>query len=191
MKYKYLILLGFLASCSYVPERIDVAYHPTRQVEKIASASGVNVRVQVLDNRRDGKQVSRKKDDGIERASINLSNDIAEEIAWGIKTELVAKGFTIADGDAEVIVEIQKFYNDFKEGLFGSRGVSELILNVTVGRDDGYIRYSKTIIGIGENNNAWTHSGNNARRSLERALGDAIHKIFNDRAFIQALTRRL
>lgn len=185
-----LSLLFCFSGCSYVPERVEVSYNPLQQAEKIEKAAEVNVSVQVVDNRRDGKTVSRKKGDyNIERASIQLSNDLSQEITWAMSTELLNRGFNLAENGTHIDIEIQKFYNEFKEGFFGSRGLSELILSVIVTKKEGSIFYSKMIIGIGENDSVWIHSGNNARRALNAALTDAIQKLFNDRSFIQSLIR--
>lgn len=182
--------LAVLTGCSYVPENVDVSYEPLQYTNKIENASKILVDVQVVDNRRDGKTVSRKKGDrNVERASIRLANDLSEEITRAVSSELYNRGFGIQTGDTAVQIEIQKFYNEFKEGFIGSRGLSELILSVNVTKHTGNIHYSKMIIGIGENDSVWIHSGNNAKRALNAALSDAIHKLFNDRAFLQALTR--
>lgn len=182
------ILLG--CGCSYVPERIEVAYHPTKGVEQIFHASAIPVSVQVVDHRKKGSAVGYKKNgDGEERAAVQLSNGLAKEISEAVALELARRGFSIQPGGLLVQIEVQKLYNEFKPGLFGSRGVSEIILSATVGDSQGEILYSKTIIGMGEKTHILVQSGNNVRRSLEEALGDALDKMLNDRAFLQALYR--
>ena len=192
MKIKNFIpaILLLSAGCAYVPERVEVSYRPPVQVEKIPAATAIAVAVQVVDVRREGKPVGRKKNGkGNETASIYLSNDIIEEVSYALNTELFHRGFSLNEGERLVQVEVQKFYNEFKQGFFGSRGVAELLLAVSVTRSDGTITYSKMIFGIGENDHVWIHSGNNARRGLEGALNDAIKKLFRDKAFLQALTK--
>jgi uncharacterized lipoprotein YajG len=154
--------------------------------------SDLNVDIYVVDNRRDGKTVSYKKGDhNVERASIKLAGNLSEEITHAVALELKNRGFNIEKGSTQIQIDIQKFYNEFKEAFFGSRGIAELILSVTVTKKTGNIYYSKMIIGIGENESVWLHSGNNAAKALSFALSDAIHKLFTDPAFLQALTRDL
>ncbi len=184
------VCLVVLASCSYVPEDVQVSYQPVLQAEPLAEASAVNVDIQVVDNRRDGKRVSRKKDAyGIELASIRLEGDLTSTVYEAMKAELQNLGFPIASGNVEVEVDIQKFYNDFKPGFFYDRGISELLLGVTVKKKNGHIIYSKNIVGIGEVGDVWRHSGKNAKVALDSALKDAIEKVLRDRSFIQALIK--
>ena len=191
---KRLILLPVcllaLAGCGYMSEDVQVSYQPVLQSEPLAEAAAVNVDIQVVDNRRDGKHVSRKKDAyGIELASIRLEGDLTETVYEAMKCELQNLGFPIASGNVEVEVDIQKFYNEFKPGFFYDRGLSELLLGVTVKKKNGHIIYSKNIVGMGEVGDVWRHSGKNAKVALDSALKDAISKVFKDRSFMQALIK--
>ncbi|MES2344605.1 MAG: YajG family lipoprotein, partial [Chlamydiota bacterium] len=166
----FFLLLIFLAGCSYMPERISLAYVPLQHSLKMDPPSDTRVSVYVVDNRRNGKTVSYKKGDhNVERASIQLSCNLSEEITDAVTLELHNRGFNTEKGSTQIHIEIQKFYNEFKEAFLGSRGVSELILSVTVAKSSDNIYYSKMIIGIGENDSVWIHSGNNAARALNRA----------------------
>lgn len=181
-------LLG-LSGCKYMSEKIEVSYEPLF-LTPVTAATDVKVDVSVVDSRREGTQVSRKKGDhGIELASIKLKSDLAQEVAQAVKTELKSMGFRIAPGNARVEIEIQKFYNEFKQGFFNDRGVAELMMNVHVKKKDDTITYSKTVFGIGEKGGVWAHSGKNTKAALESALRDGIGKLLKDQAFMQALTR--
>jgi uncharacterized lipoprotein YajG len=187
---KKVIFLGFvcLVGCSYVPEKVSVSYEPLTKSTHATLAIEADVDVTVVDNRRDGKKVGHKRGDrGYELASITLKGELAEEIAFALKGELQALGCTIQPGGVAVEIEIQKFYNEFKQGFLGHCGVSELILGVHVKKFDGSIAYSKTITGVGENADVWLHSGKNAKVALDEAFNDAIHKLMNDQAFLQTL----
>jgi uncharacterized lipoprotein YajG len=187
-----LALICLLTGCSYVPESISVNYKPTLESQPVAGAENIHVEVQVVDNRRHGTKVSYKKGDGyVEMAAIRLDGSLSDAISTGVQEELKKLGFKIGPGHASVEIEIQKFFNDFKKGFFTDRGVSELIFGVHVKRPNGDITYSKTIMGIGERDGLWMHSGSNARKSLEEALTDAIHKLLQDPSFIQALTKKM
>ena len=179
-----------LAGCSYVSENVQVSYQPMIQSNSKVPIADTNVTVMVVDNRRDGKQVGRKKGDyGIELASIKLKGDLANEVAAAVQTELQNLGCNIKEGNLGVEIEIQKFYNEFKPGFMGGRGIAELILGVSVKKSDGHIVYSKTIIGLGENDSVWAHSGKNAKVALDGAFNDAVHKLISDQAFLQTLRK--
>ncbi len=184
-----LIFLFGLSGCIYLSEKINVAYQPIVRSEYIA-ALPLNVEIQVVDNRREGNQVSCKKGEhGIELASINLKGSLADEVKAAMRLELQSLGCSVGYGNAIVEIDIQKFYNEFKPGYFKGRGVAELIIGVNLKKKDNEIVFSKTIIGIGENSNVWFQSGKNAKTALEGALCDAIHKLVNDQAFLQALKK--
>ena len=188
--FYFIVGLLVCSSCSYLPERVELTYTPIKNPESLISAPYVDVSVHVVDCRRSGKTVGRKKGKyGVEHASIGLSSDLIQEITDAMLTELHRRGFNLAYGGVEVQIEIQKFYNEFKEGFFGGRGISELLLSVNVVNKEGMITFAKTIMGIGENNNVWIHSGNNAKKALDSAMNDAIYKLIRDRAFLQALLR--
>lgn len=176
---------------SYVPSTTQISYEPIVNSLPITDAEGKCIAVSVVDNRREGKNVSRKKDGyGIELASIKMEGELSEEIKKAVKLELSHMGF-VTDGDANATIgiEIHKFYNDFKPGVLTNRGVAELMMSVLVTHKDGNIVYSKNIIGIGEHDKIWVQSGKNAGRALEAALNDAIHKLIKDPAFVQTLKK--
>lgn len=189
------VLLSCLTSCSYVPETISVKYQPTKEVLPIATAEKVRLGVQVFDNRRHSTKVGFKKGDGyVEMAAIRLDGSLPDVISKGLETELKNRGFKIDSEEnrqAMIEVEIQKFFNDFKKGFFTDRGVAEIIFSVHVKKGNGDIVYSKTIMGLGERDGLWMHSGSNCRAALEEALTDAMHKLLDDQAFIQALTKKV
>ncbi|NNM43090.1 MAG: hypothetical protein HKM07_01945 [Chlamydiae bacterium] len=191
--FSIICFFGFMlscTSCAYVPEKVQVAYEPIMHSNPVATAIGTNVVVNVIDNRRNGKRVSSKKGDyGIELAGIKLEGELADEVANAVITELESLGCTIATGGMEIEVEIQKFYNEFKQGFFRARGIAELILAVSVKKSDGNIVYSKTIMGFGENDKMWVQSGKNAKAALDTAFNDAIHRLVSDQAFLQSLKK--
>lgn len=177
-----------LSGCAYIPETIEMDYCPATSCAPIDQANEITLDVHVLDNRRNGKQVGCKTGENqIELASIRLSGELSEDVASAIRQELGNRGFITSGGRVTVEVEINKFNNDFKQGFLKPRSAAELILGVNVQNDQGLIFYSKTIIGIGENTNMWIQSGQNAKVALQDALHDAIDKLVNDKAFIQAL----
>ncbi len=185
----FLLLLG-LSGCGYVPEKVALSYEPVYRSQPLAEASGKQIGITVSDQRRGGKEVSRKKGDhGVERAAIRLKGNLADEVEKALQLELTHLGYEVGSGNVNVEIEIHKFYNDFKQGFFTDRGDSELFLGVHVLHRDGRILYSKNIIGLGEKDGVWVQSGKNAKLSLEAALTDAIHKLVKDPYFLQALKK--
>jgi uncharacterized lipoprotein YajG len=63
-------------------------------------------------------RVSVKKNaHGVEMAPIVAENNVAVLTTKAIETELNNRGFVLGDGAARLLVELQKFYNDFKSGF--------------------------------------------------------------------------
>jgi uncharacterized lipoprotein YajG len=182
------MLLGMLTGCGYVPEKVALSYEPMLVSEPPLAAAGKQIGITVADHRRGGKEVSRKKGDhGIERAAIRLKGNLADDVERAVQLELSQLGYVVGTGTVRIEIEIHKFYNDFKQGFFTDRGVSELFLGVHVLHRDGRILFSKNIIGLGEKGGVWVQSGKHAKHALEAALSDAIYKLVKDPSFQQAL----
>lgn len=184
-----MILSVLLNSCAYIPEQVGLDYMPRAISMDSPCQKQGQVYVYTIDNRRCAEVGCKKGDGGIELASIHLTDDLADVINQAVTMEIENLGFGIAQGDVVVNIEVNKFYNDFKPRILSWNSVAELFMNVNVVRPDGMIVYSKTIIGMGENNRVWFASGQNAKLALDSALHDAIHKLIQDQAFLQALVR--
>ena len=171
-------------------DNISLDYTPVIENSPVKDAHLVNVDVKVIDNRRGGKDVGRKKDThGIELGSIRVEGDLSEKISEMVKSSLRAQGFNLSPGNFTLEIELQKFYNEFTHQFFGSRGVAEAVFGVQLKTRDGQIVYSKTIIGLGENDDVYIHSGKNAKIALQDALQDALNKLFHDQHLAQILLK--
>jgi uncharacterized lipoprotein len=183
-----LFTMAFLASgCALTKDYVVLSYDPQTNVEKIEGAGTVKVRVEFSDVRTVKDKVSCKKNGyGMEMARIIARNDAAQTVKNAIETELKNRGFNLTEGSVSVFAELTKYYNDFKLGFWSGRAVAELVMNVQVKKPDRSILYSRMIAG--ENGpTVQLASGKNAKIALDRALKDAISKLFDDASFIDSI----
>lgn len=185
-----LLIFTFASGCALTRERAQVSYIPQTGVAKIEKASVSSVTVEVLDSRTVKDKVSTKKNSyGMEMAAITLGEDATALLKRGIEAELENRGFPFGVGNALVLVELTKFYNDFKVGFFAGDAVAELLMTVQVKDVTKAILYSKNIVGGGLNSNVMLASGENARIALDAALKDAIAKLFQDPQFLDSIIK--
>ena len=88
-----------------------------------------------------------------------------------------------------VQADIQKFWSDFKLGLFSGSAEAELIMTAMVKRPDGSIAFSKTILGNGREPGVQIMGGKNAKAALDRAFQDCVTKLMTDQEFLTAIFR--
>jgi uncharacterized lipoprotein YajG len=148
----------------------------------------INLEVSVKDSRKMKDKVSYKKNAyGMELAEIISDKDVVNLVRDSIITELNNRGFKTDGNDAQVNVELIKFFNDFKTGFFAGDATGEVIMIAQIKRNGGNIIYNKSITGEYTEQNIQLMTGNNAKLALEGALKDAISKLVNDTEFIKAL----
>src|SRR5437763_5405171 len=111
---------------------------------------------------------------------LNVINSVCKKRKNHRMLLLRNRGFEVGKGSVSVKAELQKFYNDFKTGFFSGDAVAEVVINVQVQKSDGSVRFVKVVSGEGKEPNIQLSSGTNAKAALERALSDAISKLFND-----------
>lgn len=186
-----LVAIGSLASgCALTVDQVRLGYVPQANVSAIEQAGAGPVAVQVDDMRSRKDRVSSKKNGyGMEMAAIVSVNDVADLVKEAVTTELRARGFQVAESREIVKVEVQKFYCDFKIGFFAGDAAAEVTLSAQVHRPDGLIAYSRVIAGEGVEPNIQLCSGENARLALDKALQDAMWKLFTDNAFLDAVRK--
>lgn len=191
MKPFYLIPLIFLLSgCALMRDHITIAYNPTfYPVEEIVQVENIPVAVNVTDGRNHNAVGCKKNGYGMEMAYIIAKNDITQVLKEAIEIELQKRGFVISKGATEVCIEICKFKNNFEMGFFSSDSQSESISHVIVKDQNGTVKFSKIVMGLGCEKNCFLMMGKNARLALEAALGDTVQKIVNDPIFIDSLIR--
>lgn len=182
--------IAFLDGCATSKDYISLHYVPQTNVTAIAGADHVSVGVEISDVRSIHDRVGNKKNGyGMEMASIIATNDVLVLVKKAIQDELSNRGFKLSDGNVTVMVELSKFYNEFKVGMWSGDAVAELTMSVQIKKSDGNIIYSKLINGEGEKLKIQMASGTNAKVALEGALANATVRLFGDPSFVDGLLK--
>lgn len=178
-----------LSACALAVDEVDVAYKPQTQPVAIGGADSVKVKVTASDARASNRdRISVKKNGyGMEMAAIVPKQDLTQVVSDAIEQDLKARGFRIEAGQVFVLVDIAKFYNDFKVGMFVGQAAGEVMLNVQVMNAAGRLLYSKSYPGEHVVPDIMMASGSNAKEAVEGALGNAVAKMMGDQYFIQAM----
>ena len=183
-----LIFLLLSSGCALTKEHIALDYAPQQNIDPIRGSEKINLEVNVKDSRKMKDKVSYKKNAyGMELAEIISDKDVVNLVRDSIKIELNNRGFMTDGNDAQVNVELIKFFNDFKSGFFAGDASGELIMVVQVKRNNGNMIYDKVINGEYLEQDIQLATGKNAKLALEGALKDAISKLVNDTEFIKTL----
>jgi len=184
------IAIATLDGCAASKDYISVNYTPQMNVIALGGAEYVSVHVDVSDVRSVHDRVGSKKNGyGMEMAAIVATNDVPTLVKTSIEQELKNRGFNLAEGDVTVLVELSKFLNDFKVGMWSGDAIAELTMSVQIKKSDGNIVYSKLVNGEGEKLKIQLASGKNAEVALEGALQNAVLRLFSDPSFTDGLLK--
>lgn len=188
MKLAAMILLVGLTGCALTTDYVDVTYGTARPQQPIAGAQNVGLTMVSADGRTDRRdRVSSKRNGfGMDMAPIIATGDIVAETGRAISSELTAKGFRVGQ-DAQIKVEVIKFYNEFRAGFFAGDAVSEITLNVQVVSRTGQIVYSRVYTAQGLEPNIQVTLGHNAQASLNDGLRKIVPQVVDDPALLSAL----
>lgn len=178
-----------LSACALTVDEVDLAYKPQTQPVAIGGADSVKVKVTAQDARASNRdRISVKKNGyGMEMAAIVAKQDVPKLVADAIEQDLKARGFRIENGQVFVLVDVNKFYNDFKTGFFSGQAAGEVMLNVQVMNAAGKLFYSRSYPGEHVVTDVMLMGGDNAKTAVEGALGNALAKMMGDQYFIQAV----
>lgn len=184
-----LILVVMLGSgCALSKDYVNLGYIAQQGVAKVDGADKVTIAVNLSDVRSTKDKVSCKKNGfGMEMAAIISKDDVASLVKSAIADELHNRGFNLNGGPVTVVIELTKFYNDFKMGFWSGSAEAEVACNVQVKKSDGNINYAKTITGLNTQKGIQIMSGKNSKVALEGALKDAVAKLMEDESFIKSL----
>lgn len=177
------------AGCALTTASIDVPYqsasaHPTA----IPGAAGAALSINATDARTTYRdRVSSKKNGyGMEMAAITASTDITAAVRDAFAQELTARGFTVASGKpASLQVDIVRFYNDFKTGVFSGDAVATVAFNVKITGPAGGA-FSKYYEATGTEPNIQVMGADNARAALIKAFSASVAGAVNDDALLKA-----
>ena len=188
----FLVMMTALlvSGCAFTKDYATIDYLPETGVSEVAGADSVTVSVRIADARQVGhsKKISHKKNGfGINCASIMANNDVLQLVEKAIETELRNRGFAIGEGDVQANVTVDKFYNNWDLGFWSASADSEVIINVQVKNPSSRIVYARSVSGKNVEPGVHVFSGENAGKSLEKALKKAVSKLMNDPSFMSAL----
>lgn len=183
----FIILSGLLTGCAITRDYVDIEYTPCFVPQKIAGAENVEIAVNVNDIRGKENIGCKINGYGMEMANIMANNDLAELFKNAITFELFQRGFVISCDGSNLNIELCKFFNNFKLGLFSGSADSETVLNVVLRKKNGVIAFSKTIFGFGREETCFVAGGKNASLALEKSLYHAVQNLVNDPDFISVL----
>jgi len=189
-----ILAAGLLSGCIFLPDKqlyVSIAYNPQTGVSPIAGAGEGKVKVEMIDSRSTVYKVSDydafpSTVTGILTATNNTASDAVRS---AIETELASRGFSLAGGNVVVVVELSRFYNTFKSGVWSGTAVAQLNMNVQVKRADGNIVFTKLVAAEGITPHIQRQSEKNAKIALDAALQDAMAKLFSDGTFADALLK--
>ena len=187
-----LVIMAMLVSgCILTKDYINIEYIPETGISEIDGANSIRISVKSTDMRTIKDKVSSKKHGGHgrETAAIISNKDVATLITNTIEDEVRNRGFKIAEGDVHIGIELNKFYNDFKTGVWSWYAVSDLIMNVQVKESNGNINYTKSITESYIETGITLCLGKNAKMALEEVLKNTISKLMHDPSFIAALLK--
>lgn len=184
------VLSLWLGGCALTTERIDLACVPQSAVSTIPGANSIIVSLQVNDQRQEkGYKVSAKKNGfGMEMAPILSNEDVTVTLRRAIEQELRSRGFSIGnEALVSVIVDLTRFWNDYKTGFFAGDAVADLSMSISVKNKNGNLIYARHLTAQGVEASIQLMTGNNARLALNKALENSMKLLFEDQAFIAAL----
>lgn len=183
------LFASVLSACALTEAEVDLVYTPGGTAIAMPTADGVVVEVRALDARPINRdKVSVKKNGyGMEMAAIRANQDVPTLVRSAVERELVARGFGIGEGDVVALVEIGRFYADYKTGFWTADNVADIQLNVQVRDTDGRMYYGKGITGMGKVEGVVIMDGGPVKQSLEAGLTDAVGTLMRDEFFLQSL----
>jgi uncharacterized lipoprotein YajG len=192
------LVVALLSGCPFTKSYISISYIPQTNVARIYGADAVTVRLDVKDirpfkDRVSTKVVAKTPADGLvpipEAKAIIAKGDVGSTVKAAIEAELANRGFGLGEGGVSVILELSKFYNDWKMRLFSASAVAEVTMHVEIKSTDGSLVFSKAILGEGVKDPVFLVGGSSAKEALESALRDAVSKLISDAEFIDALLK--
>lgn len=153
--------------------------------------SGVAVAVAVEDARtEDRTRISNKVNGyGMEMAAIRADREVTAIIKDAMEAELRSRGFTVGQGGAQAKVAVNRFYTSFKQNLWSGDAIGDVKIHVLVTSASNQTLYERQVDVEGSQPKVMLASGSNAAAALSDGMGKAFAVLFDDPAFIAALTK--
>jgi uncharacterized lipoprotein YajG len=156
-----------------------------------AVGNGIAVLVTVEDARtEDRTRISNKINGyGMEMAAIRADRPVTDIVRDALQTELRARGFRIGPGGPQAKLAVQRFYAGFKTKVWTMDAVADVKLHVRVASAADRALYERQIDVEGKQGDAFISSGSNAAIGLGDGMTKAFAMLFDDPAFVAALTQ--
>lgn len=178
-----------LAGCAFVPASVHPTYESPVSVHKIPGANKVTVQIVVKNDKKQGNEVSYKRD-GLGIRMAGVYTDVKKDFTDAITSALQAKGFAISQRNHErtVSVIVQHFMANYEEGIFELPYTGTFMANVFVSDVSGKTLFQRTFhiqkLKLGD------YAIGGAGQASKKLLNMAVDKIVNNPAFLHALLGR-
>jgi uncharacterized lipoprotein YajG len=185
-----LLTLG-LTGCALTPATESLNYQAQTGVAHVAHAENVTVNVVTTDSRVDktiGYKVNGMGMRLSNNATISADEPVDVTVKHAITQELNSRGFHIAqNSNLMIVANIIKFYNEYDVGFASAKANANANILISVS-ENNHVLFNKNVNGVNTETSYLAASPSLAKTSLEKALANAMTELFNDPAFIAALT---
>lgn len=178
--------------CAITEDKVPIDYVPATEAAPLPGAAGVTLTLSATDARQQrADRISTKRNGyGMEMARIVSTNDVVVLVKVAIEREFRAEGFGIGPGGLAVGIELQNFYNNFKNKIMSGDAEAEVAFGIKVRDATGALIYSQ-FYSASAVLDVQLASGSNAKAALEKALTAAVKQVADDKALQQALLSTL
>jgi uncharacterized lipoprotein YajG len=186
------VLVCLLASaCAGPRETISISYFPLAQDRPAGDARG-SIYVTAVDARGlDPRAVAARLDeDGREIGLVHADKAVADIFREALEAELRARGFDVGAGGpgrTHVDVQVERFFNRARTGVFTGRATADIALTATVSSTPAAPSYTRRVTIEAKKPSARALGGTNDKLVLENGLADAIAELMDDHAFMGSL----
>jgi uncharacterized lipoprotein YajG len=183
------LLLTSLGACALTTDEIGLEFRSVTPQNVVAGANSVTAQVTATEGRVSNldKVGAKKNGYGIEMAPIISKQSLPDLVKAAVEQELTKEGFQIGPSAVLVDVELGKFYNDFKMGVWSGNAVSEVTIAAQIRTPDGRIWYTRSVTGEADEGGVMLAIGSNAKPSLDKAFAACVARLVSDPNFTQAI----
>jgi uncharacterized lipoprotein YajG len=183
------VLLAVLVSgCAFTPDYINLQYTPQQNVQAIDAARGIRVEVTVRDVRTQTDRVGAK---GVanQAAAIVSREDVKTVVKQAIDAELVQRGYTLGPGNVIIACDLSNFSTTWQVGFWSGSAHGSCQLSVKIKDKNDELVFAEIISGEATEKGIQVTSGENAKIVLDRALQDAMTKLFEMPDFLRSISK--
>ena len=184
-----LVLTLLLAGCALQEGHVNLSYAPIRPPFPVDRPNLPPVAVTVIDERSTQVVGEKINQFGMMVADIVSDTNVPDLLKTAFGDDLKQFGFPEGGNGNTVFVRLGYLHNQFTIGIFHWESTATIGMEVSVKRADGSIAYRRYVIGESKE---WIFVAGekNAQRMLDAAIQRGVAKVFNDSAFINAVSKR-